>query len=182
MKNDYIQNSHKIYLVLGLVAFAILFRCFSIWPNLSPLLAGSLLVGSRFKSFGLGVWTTLSILLISDLYLGFHETMPYVYAPFLLMAVLAKYIRRDSVVSPMSFATGGSVLFFVISNFGVWFSTPLYSKTFDGLIECYVSAIPFYRWTLLGDLVFTAAIFSIFNFVESKCTLSECPALKRTGK
>ena len=51
-----------------------------------------------------------------------------------------------------------SVAFFVITNLGAWLSSPLYPKNFVGLTECFIAAIPFFRNTLLGNLVFITAI------------------------
>jgi len=181
------DSSKKLSLVLSLMGLAVLFRCFSIWPNLSPVLAVALFLGffgaRTFGGASFSVGGTLLILIVSDLFLGFHETMPFVYAPLLLMAFLAKRIQNHPVMSALGFAAAGSILFFVVSNFGVWFSTPLYSKTWSGLVECYGAAIPFYRWTLLGDLIFTGAIFGIYTLVGNKITSpSERAAFERAGK
>jgi len=177
-----IENFRKLPLFFSLLGFAILFRCFSIWPNLSPVLGIALFLGavSGRPSFSnaWGVWGTLLILVVSDSFLGFHDTMPFVYAPLLLMGFLGSRIRRDQWFSPLLFASSGSLLFFAVSNFGVWFSASLYSKTWAGLLECYAAAIPFYRWTLLGDLIFTGAVFGIYALVgESKSS-----ALESAGK
>ncbi|MBI4051984.1 MAG: hypothetical protein HY400_05720, partial [Elusimicrobia bacterium] len=54
-----------------------------------------------------------------------------------------------------------SLLFFTVTNFGTWLAGGLYTKDFSGLIACYTAAIPFYRNTLLGDLLFTGLLFGL---------------------
>jgi hypothetical protein len=61
-----------------------------------------------------------------------------------------------------------ALVFFIVTNFGVWAFDSLYPKTFPGLIACYVSAIPFFRNTLLGDLMYTAILFGGFRLLESR--------------
>jgi hypothetical protein len=62
----------------------------------------------------------------------------------------------------------GSVSFFVISNFAVWLAWRMYPMTWQGLTACYAAAVPFFRYTPLGDLVFTAVFFGIGAMVESR--------------
>jgi hypothetical protein len=61
-----------------------------------------------------------------------------------------------------------SMLFFIISNFGVWISSGMYAKTWSGLIECYIMAIPFYQNSMAGDVVFCAIIFGMFQLLQTK--------------
>ena len=58
----------------------------------------------------------------------------------------------------------GSVLFFIVTNFGVWtFSAVTYPHTLAGLASCYVAAIPFFRNTVIGDLVYVTSLFGAFE-------------------
>jgi hypothetical protein len=61
----------------------------------------------------------------------------------------------------MASALASSVSFFLLSNFAVWAAYNMYPKTGSGLIACYAAAVPFFRGTLEGDLVFTAVLFSV---------------------
>lgn len=54
-----------------------------------------------------------------------------------------------------------SVSFFMASNFAVWAAWNTYPKTFGGLMTCYAAAIPFFRHTAAGDLIFTALMFGV---------------------
>jgi hypothetical protein len=63
-------------------------------------------------------------------------------------------------------ALAGSVLFFVLTNFGVWAIGDIYPKTLAGLSACYIAAIPFFRGTLEGDLLYTLVLFGGFALLE----------------
>lgn len=63
-------------------------------------------------------------------------------------------------------ALAGSSLFFVISNFGVWLG-PWYPATAAGLAACFTNAIPFFGYTMAGDLVFTAMMFGAYELSQS---------------
>jgi hypothetical protein len=60
---------------------------------------------------------------------------------------------------------GASLFFFIATNFGVWLEGRLYPLTAEGLVSCYYNAIPFFRNTLLGDLVFSAVLFGVYVLV-----------------
>ncbi len=73
-----------------------------------------------------------------------------------------------------------SILFFVVTNFGVWAFSSLYSKTMEGLITCYVAAIPFLQNTLFGDIFYTAVLFGSFALAEKWFPVLSEPVLATT--
>ena len=60
----------------------------------------------------------------------------------------------------------GSLVFFVVTNLGVWLVGDLYPRTLDGLVTCYIAAIPFFRNTLAGDACYTVALFGGFALAQ----------------
>lgn len=70
---------------------------------------------------------------------------------------LGSLARRNGVI-----ALAGSVLFYLVTNWAVWMWSPLYAPTWAGLAESYAMAIPFFRNTLLGDLLFTGVFFGCY--------------------
>jgi hypothetical protein len=88
-----------------------------------------------------------------------------VYASFALIVGIGFWLRRHPGVATTAAASAvGSVLFFVVTNFGMW-ATPdgFYPHTVAGLGACYVAAIPFFRNTLLGDLAYCGLLFGLFE-------------------
>ena len=61
----------------------------------------------------------------------------------------------------------GAILFFIITNFGVW-TSGFYGYSFNGLIECYILAIPFFLNTLVSTILFSTLIELIYSFLSKK--------------
>ncbi len=137
-------------------------------PNFTPI-AALALVGGAYLDRRYGFALPLVALFVSDIFIGFHDLMVYVYASFLIVGVLGVWVGRNKTVLRMTTATlTGSIIFFVVTNFGVWLGTKgiLYPATFEGLIECYTLAIPFFRTSLLGDVLFAGVLFGIFEYAR----------------
>ena len=108
-------------------------------------------------------------MLISDLLIGFYENVVFVYASLLLITfIFHKISKKINFKNLFIFGCAGSLIFFIISNFGVWIlgspgalDVP-YEKNLSGLINCYIFAIPFFKNTLLSTIIFaySALLFS----------------------
>lgn len=147
-----------------IIIFAVVMRLLPHPPNMAPITAMALFGGAYLpKKYAL----TLPIiaLLISDYFIGFYGlTMFFVYASFLLVGGIGIWLKKHPHPSYILSATlFSSFLFFLITNFGVWLTTSMYTKDFPGLVNCYTMAIPFYRNTIIGDLIFTTLIFVVYN-------------------
>lgn len=116
-------------------------------------------------------------LLSGNLSLGLHRLIPVVYGSFALIVCLGFWLRTRRTVVPIAGATlTGSVLFFALTNFGVWAGS-LYPNTWEGLVACYVAAIPFFHNTLLGDAVYSIALFGGLALAEKGLPALREPAL-----
>ena len=133
-------------------------------PNLTAIGAIAILSGSYLpKKYALLL--PLVIMLLSDSIVGFHATMPWVYGSYLLIGLITLYLgSKNLVIMPLI----ASILFFVITNFGVWASGTMYAKTLSGLLECYTMGIPFFRGTLFGDSIFTLVLYGTFQLLGFK--------------
>jgi hypothetical protein len=94
--------------------------------------------------------------------------MATVYASVALIVMLGWAIsgRRRSVVPVATAAISASILFFVLTNFGMWLFGGFYPRTMEGLVACYVAAIPFFQNTVAGDLFYAALLFGGFRIAE----------------
>jgi hypothetical protein len=136
-------------------------------PNMTSLTAVALFGGAYFSDRRLAFLVPLSALFFSDLILGFYHHMEVVYLSFALIVAIGLWLQKRRTVLPIAGAAlVSSVLFFVLTNFGVWAFDAFYPKTLEGLIACYVAAIPFFRNTLIGDLLYTAVLFGGFAMFE----------------
>jgi len=136
-------------------------------PNLTSITAIALFGGAYFSDRRLAFLVPLAALFLSDLILGFYSHMEVVYLSFALIVCTGLWLqKRRSTFHIAGAALTSSVLFFLITNFGVWAFESLYPKTLEGLLACYVAAIPFFQNTLQGDLFFTAVLFGGFTLLE----------------
>ncbi len=156
---DHVSSRRPTGIVLGLIALGITARLVPHPWNATPVMAIALFAGAYLPRR----WAILLpwlILAATDIVLGWHATIPFTWGSFMLTGMLGWWIRQRPGVARVAAGTlGGSLLFFVIPNFGVWLPGGLYPMTAAGLRQCYVAAIPFFRTTLLGDAVYAAALF-----------------------
>jgi hypothetical protein len=138
-------------------------------PNLTSISAIALFGGAYFSDKRLAFFVPLAALLLSDLIFGFYNYMEVVYLSFALIVCIGLWLqKRRSAIHIAGTALASSVLFFLLTNFGVWALESLYPKTIEGLIACYVAAIPFFQNTIQGDLFFTAVLFGGFALLERR--------------
>ena len=158
----------RFFVLVGIVLVAAVMRIIPHPPNFTPISAIALFGGAYFPNTITAFTVPLTAMVLSDLSLGgFDATMPFVYGSFAVSVCLGLWIRQQHSLFRIGAATLiGSVLFFVISNFGVWLVGHLYPRTAEGLLACYIAAVPFFRHTLLGDLLYTAVLFGAFAFMQ----------------
>jgi hypothetical protein len=143
--------------ILAFVGVAILSRLIVHIPNVTAVTATALFAGRFFqrKSFAFAV--PILVMAITDLFLGFYIISVFVYAALLGVVAIGQWVKRISVWSVLA----SSVLFFLLTNFGVWVLG--YPKTWEGLVACYTAAIPFFRASLIGDFAFAGIL--VFSFI-----------------
>ena len=151
-----------LLLVAFLIGFDVAARLLVHLPNFSPVLASALFAGTalRFRSFAPIV--PIAALLLSDAVIGFDDwrIMAVVYASLALPALVGICVRRfrvSIVLAPTVLAC--SLFFFATTNFAVWAFDTIYTADLDGLIKCYIAALPFLKNTLAGDLIWAVAFF-----------------------
>lgn len=109
------------------------------------------------------VWFFAVILIFDTFHGGFYQGFMFTYLGFFAYWVLGRLAKNKK--SKALFLPIASFSFFLISNFGVWLSW--YPRTFEGLIQCYVLALPFYQNTFLGDLFFGYSVLFYKNVLNT---------------
>tara|TARA_B100000524_G_scaffold347676_1_gene250169 strand:- start:982 stop:1479 length:498 start_codon:yes stop_codon:yes gene_type:complete len=145
MENKF-DRSQKI--VLLMIIFGVLCRIIPHPPNFSPITAIALFGGHNLSDRRVAFSLPLVILFFSDLFLGIFPISLFVYAGFLTIVYLGTKIKSIGFGNIIL----SSLIFFIISNFGVWILG--YPRNIDGLIQCYTLAIPFFGYSIAGDLFF----------------------------
>ncbi len=168
----------RFWFALSLVLLAALSRLLPHLPNVAPITALALFGGAYFGR-RLAFFVPLAAMLASDLILGFSGVTLWVYGSIAATVVIGFWLQGNrTAFRIMGASLAGSVLFFIVTNFGTWVTElDTYPHTLSGLAQCYVAAIPFFRNTVLGDLAYTAAIFGAFEAaVKLLPALRERPA------
>lgn len=171
------------FLIFFIVA-AVSLRLLPHIPNFAPVTAIALFSGAYFGRRTAFI-LPLSIMVISDyllLYISpygvnfnaihpltslFHSTTLFVWGSFLISSALGLWIGRKKTAGKVGFAAVlASLQFFIITNFGVWLTSGMYTFNLSGLATCFTMALPFYRGTFLGDVFYTGLFFGGFELVK----------------
>lgn len=132
-------------------------------PNFTSLLALSFYIPAFF---GLRFVPAVIISLVfTDIIIGVHSTMIFTTGSVLLIGLITKHLKAN-LFRRIFGAMLGVLIFFVITNFGVW-AGGSYGFTFEGLMYCYLLAIPFFGHSLISTLLFSIAIESVYKIYQN---------------
>lgn len=183
MKKESIQEN---VVIASLIFLAIICRLatnqLQLW-NFNAMGASALFGGIVIKNKRLAYLLPLLTLFLTDVFFqlftsiqGFYGgQMFFVYGAFLLITFIGTLIRKANVFNVALAAVGTGILFFMITNFGVWILSNMYPPTASGLVASYAAAIPFYRNdlfgsfalnTVLGNIFFTAVLFGAWGIIK----------------
>ena len=157
------------------VILAIAWRCLrhfgvlGLPPNFSPITALALFAGAYLPNRRLAIGLPLLAMLMSDFIIGFYDLkiLFAVYLSFALSGFLGLRLRsRLSLGAVFGSSLAASLIFYCLTNFAVWLWSGMYGHSFEGLISCYTLALPFFKGTLLGDLVFVSLFFGLSEIIN----------------
>ncbi len=162
------------YLFVLIAAFwRVIMAPFPALLGFTPLAASLLFFGARMERKRM--WIPLLMLMGSDVYLTYqfygYKLTPDQFATWAWYAAalgLGTVLKENSrPLRLVGTSLTASISFFLVSNFAVWLVWNMYPKTLAGLVQCYVVGLPYFRRSLLGDLVFTAVFFAIPAVIAS---------------
>ena len=129
-------------------------------PNFTPVITVAIMSSYFFRNIYLSFSVMMGAMLVADIFLGFHIYMFFVYLSLsLIIFVFSKVKTEMRLKNLFIFGFFGSLIFFLVSNFGVWTLNEMYQKNFSGLLHCYFLAIPFFINTFLSTLLFSYLAF-----------------------
>lgn len=140
-------------------------------PNFTPVAAIALFSGFYLNK-RYSILVAVGAMIISDAIIGFYNpyVMGAVYGSFILTGILGIWLRNHRQVGNLVIAALlSSITFYLVTNFAVWAfpgSFVMYPKTLQGLLDCYIMGLPFFRNTVLGDLAYVTAIFGLYELVN----------------
>ena len=162
-----LKNFDKEIIPISFILILALARLIPHPPNFTPIIAVAIMSSYFFRNIYLSFATMLISMLIADFFIGFYGHMVFVYTSLLLITfAFFKTNWKINFKNLFIFGFIGSVIFFIISNFGVWIVSSMYEKSFDGLVQCYFLAIPFFKNTFLSTLVFSYTAFLAHKYIN----------------
>ena len=129
-------------------------------PNFTSLIALSFYVpaflGRKY------ILVLISSFFITDLFIGFHSTMLFTWGSVLIIGLFSNFFLKN-IVSRISGALLGAIVFFIVTNFGVWVISGMYAFNLNGLLSAYMLGLPFFGFSALSTLLFSALFELIIN-------------------
>ena len=159
----------RVVLLLTIIFAAAALRLVPHPSNFTPIGALALFAGAHFDDKRWAFILPLAAMFLSDLLIGFHGQMPVVYGAFAVIVCMGFALKEKKTALRVTGASlAAATFFFIVSNFAVWAFDGLYPMTLQGLVTCYIAAIPFFQNWLTGTLFYAAILFGGFALLEAK--------------
>ena len=170
-----LNSSYKNLFPIGIILILAFARLIPHPPNFTPIIAVAIMSGYFFRNIYVSFSILLISMLIADILIGFYENIIFVYIALLLIAfVFFKISNKINFKNLFIYGFAGSLIFFIVSNFGVWalgnpgvLDVP-YERNLNGLIECYILAIPFFGNTFLSTVIFAYPVIFIYKSLAAR--------------
>lgn len=173
----------QVLYILFLAVLAVVSRFIAPWPNFTAVIAVTFTGGLLFKEKSLALLFPLLVVFFSDLVLNntlyategftiFTKGAEWLYGAYLLVALLGILNTGNNKVARLVVGSViGSLLFYLITNFGVWLGGSLYSKDLTGLLSSYAAGLPFLLNQVLGTLFYGFVIYGFYLALQPKKVL-----------
>lgn len=168
--------------VLTIIIVGILTRVIPHMPNFAPVEGLTLFGAAYFKRKEFAYLLPILLLYLSDLIINnttariyftenegvvwFSNYMIYSFASMILITLIGRLLlKKIAATHVIVSALTASIIFFLISNFGIWVhSTSFYSKDLNGLMTAYIAGLPFLRTSVISTLLFTSILFGAYEW------------------
>ena len=159
------------HLVVGFVIILLLAasRLIPHPPNFTPILGMAIFSGAIINHRFIAYLIPLTAMLLSDLYLGFHAGMPIVYFSLAVCVLIGTFIEsRVSIINSLLSISLGVLVFFLITNFTVWYGSGMYEYSISGLMTCYFMGLPFVQNTFISSILYGMGAFLIYDIINKR--------------
>jgi hypothetical protein len=150
-------------LALALIVLGALSRLAHLPPNIAAVTGVTLLAGFALRNVWLALLVPVGAMALADLMLGWYPSVLATYAGMTIGVLLARTLLmpRLTVLRLIGTTFLASLAFFIVSNFGTWLEG-WYGYSWEGLVACFVAAIPFWQHSLIADFTSTALVFGLY--------------------
>ena len=170
------ENRKNISIALFIIALLALSRIIPHPPNFTPVLGMAVFSGAVISKRLMAYLIPLMAMLLSDLYIGFHASMPIIYFSLAVCVLIGTFIEaRVSILNSFLSISLGVLVFFLITNFMVWYGSGMYESSISGLMTCYFMGLPFVQNTFISSLLYGMGAFLIYDIVNKRTVFGNNP-------
>jgi len=172
------QNTTSIIIAVVLIVAAAVSRVLMYPHNFSPMVGMAIFAGAILKDKRFAFILPLASMLLSDILFEVFKVAPGFwgwgqlvgYGIFALITIFAFSLKKINVGNVILYSVASSVIFFILSNLSFFIlDNPVYHtypQTFNGLVDCYVKALPFFKTSLIADLVYSGILFGTYYIIQ----------------
>ena len=110
----------------------------------------------------IGIIMPLAIMLVSDLIIGLHGLMFWTYGSIFLITLFSYQYIKKKFINVIKLSLVSPILFFIVTNFGVWLTSTTYSSDLSGLMTSYTMGLPFLANSLISTILFSSCFYAIY--------------------
>lgn len=176
------MNKKRFLVLSGFIIIAALSRIIPHPYNFAPIGAMSIFGAAYFSDKKFSFLVPLFAMFVSDLFVnnliygsfygGFMLFTPgfyWMYGSIALIVLAGIFIlKKVNTKNVIAGSLSASVIFFLVTNFGAWLGNPVYPQGIEGLFMSYAAGIPFFHYTVLGDLFYSGVMFGAFEYAKQK--------------
>jgi hypothetical protein len=160
MKVSKLTTATPWALLALLAAIGVAGRLLPHMPNVTPI--GALAIWAAIRlPYKWAALIVIGTMLVTDAFLGFYQGFAFTYVALLGAMLIASRLKNDRWFMVGGATIVGAILFFLVTNNTYLYAHSLYPHTFAGMIASYVSALPFFKLSLLGDIGYVALFFTL---------------------
>lgn len=176
------MNKKRITVLSGFIIIAALSRLIPHPYNFAPIGAMSIFGAAYFTDKKFSFLVPLLAMFVSDLlvnnlifasfYNGFVLFTPgfwWIYGSIGLIVLAGIFIlKKVTFTTVIAGSLSASIIFFLVTNFGAWIGNPIYPAGLEGLLMSFGAGVPFFHYTVLGDLFYSGVMFGTFEYAKRK--------------
>ena len=164
-----LKNSTRYLVILFAVVLLIISRSLSFIPNFTPTISLIVFISIMFRNHYILAFIIVLSQIISDYFLGYYSSMLFVYLAYVSIAIASKHIlKKLNFIHVIGTSCISVLIFYLVSNYGVWQMMDLYQYNLNGLVQCYIAGIPFLKYSLISTLLYSTTIYVLFKVTLSK--------------
>ena len=162
-------NKNNYYVIIGIIVLLAMARLLPHPPNFTPILGMAVFSGAIMSRRLIAYLIPLAAMFLSDLYLGLHSSIPIIYFSLAICVLIGTFIdSRITIFNSLLSISGGVIVFFLITNFAVWYGSGMYEFSLSGLMKSYLMGLPFLQNTFISSLIYGMGAFLIYDIINRR--------------